>query len=81
METMTEQERALATFFVEREGEGVLEVLREVNLLEEGLIDSLDMVSLAVFIEERFGRKLDLTDPSTFKAMTRFDSLVRLAAG
>jgi acyl carrier protein len=81
METMTERERALATFFVEREGEGVLEVLREVNLLEEGLIDSLDMVSLAVFIEERFGRKLDLTDPSTFQAMTRFDSLVRLAAG
>jgi acyl carrier protein len=81
METMTEQERALAAFFVEREGEGVLEVLREVNLLEDGLIDSLDMVSLAVFIEERFGRKLDLTDPATFQAMTRFDTLVRLATG
>jgi acyl carrier protein len=78
---MTEHERTLAEFFMEREGEGVLEVLGEVDLLESGLIDSLDMVSLAVFIEERFGRKLDLTEPATFQSMTRFDSLVRLAAG
>jgi acyl carrier protein len=78
---LTEQEQKLAQFFVQREGEGVLELLRDVNFLEHGLLDSLDMVSLAVFVQREFGRKLDLTNPETMKAMSRFDSLFELACG
>lgn len=79
--SLSEQERKLAQFFVEREGEGVLEVIKTVNFLEQGLIDSLDMVSLAVFVEKNFRRKLDLTDPKTMEAMGRFETLYQLACG
>ncbi len=78
---LTENEKRLARFFVEREGNGVLEVITNIDFFENGLLDSLDMVSLAVFIEREFQRKVDLTNPLTMKAMARFDSLCELAFG
>ena len=78
---LTEQELKLARFFVKREGEGVLDVIKDIDFTEQGLLDSLDMVTLAVFVEQEFGRKLDLTDPDVMKAMSRFDSLYQLACG
>lgn len=74
----TDRERQLAQFFVEREGEGVLDEIRTIDFIEAGIIDSLDLVSLAVFIERKFNRKIDLADPATFGAVRRFDSLVAL---
>lgn len=78
---LTEQELKLARFFVQREGEGVLEVIKDINFVEQGLLDSLDMVSLAVFVQREFGRKLDLTQPGIMQSMSRFDSLFQLACG
>jgi len=72
----TDDENKLAQFFIEREGEGILEEIREINFHEAGIIDSLDLVSLAVFIEQDFGVKIDLTDPETFATTARFDSLI-----
>ncbi len=76
--TYSDEEMKLARFFVEREGEGVLDRLKEVDFVEEGYLDSLDLVSLAVFIEKEFGRKLDLSDSSIFEKTRTFDSLMRL---
>lgn len=75
----SQSEMKLAEFFVEREGEGVLEVLKTANLLGEGLLDSLDMVALAVHIEDRFGKKIDVVSDDTFNAMHSFDALHTLA--
>jgi len=74
----TETEQQLARFFVEREGEGILEEIREIDFIESGIIDSLDLISLAVFIEQNFQKKIDLTSPETFSAARRFDSLIAL---
>lgn len=78
---LTDQQQRLAQFFVQREGAGVLGVITTVDFFQQGLLDSLDMVSLAVFIEKQFQRKLDLTDPATMKAMARFDTLCTLVFG
>lgn len=74
----SQDELRLAAFFVEREGKEVLARIRSADLVAEGLLDSLDMVSLAVFIEREFGVKLELADPATFQGMRRFDSLCGL---
>ena len=74
----TETEQQLARFFVEREGEGILEEIREIDFIESGIIDSLDLISLAVFIEQNFQKKIDLTSPETSSAARRFDSLIAL---
>jgi acyl carrier protein len=75
----TEGEMKLANFFVEREGDGILDVIREIDLFEEGIIDSLDMVTLAVYIEKEFNNKIDLTNPDVFDSIRHFDSLCKVA--
>lgn len=79
--SFTENEKLVAQFFVEREGVGILDEIRDIDFIEAGIIDSLDLVSLAVFIEKNFGRKIDLANPATFSAVRRFGSLVALAGG
>jgi acyl carrier protein len=74
----TDVEQKLAQFFVEREGSGILEEIREIDFIGTGIIDSLDIVSLAMFIEKNFHKKIDLTSPETFNAARRFDSLITL---
>ncbi len=74
----SETEKILARFFVEREGEGILSDIRGVNFREAGILDSLDMVTLAVYVQRQFGKKLDLSDPRTLSAMAKFDSLISL---
>jgi len=74
----TDDEMKLARFFIEREGEGVLAGLKEVDFINVGYLDSLDLVSLAVFIEKEFGPKIDLSDPAIFEKTRTFDSLMRL---
>lgn len=77
----TDAEQKLAQFFIEREGNGILEEIREIDFIEAGIIDSLDLVSLAVFIEQNFGKKIDLASPETFTAARHFDSLMKLIIG
>ena len=71
-------EKRLANFVVAREGEGVLAELPVVDLVDRGFLDSLDFVTLAVFIRREFGVELDVTDEATGRAMHRFGSLVEL---
>ena len=78
MTELSEKEKKIARFFVEREGTGILEEIRDIDFLEVGIMDSLDIVRLAVFIEQEFGQKIDLTNPQTMLALRRFDSLVAL---
>jgi len=75
---LNENEIKLAQFFIEREGEGILQVIKDIDFFDEGYIDSLDLVSLAVFVENNFGKKLDLTNQDVFQAMKRFQSLIEL---
>ena len=47
-------------------------------LTEEGIIDSLDIVSLASYLEEKFGKEIDITDDNTLKAFSNFENIVKL---
>ena len=78
---MSLDEQKLARFFIQREGEGILDVIRDVDFFEQGFIDSLDMVALAVFVERNFKKRLDLTDPETFQAMKKFNTLMDIISG
>ena len=72
MDTIVEK---LNSFFIEREGEEILENLTTVDFIDEGLLDSLDFLSLAIFVEKEFGVKLDLTSEETFNSMRTFHGL------
>ena len=53
----SEVEKIIADFFVEREGNEILKEIRELNFIEEGILDSLDIVFLATYLEEKFSIK------------------------
>lgn len=75
---MNEIEQKIAAFFIQREGQGIVENIRNIDFVEKGIIDSLDLVSLAVHIEKNFKFKMNLADPEVFNAARRFDSIVAL---
>ena len=55
-------------------------MIEDVDFVHEGIIDSIDLVTLAVFIEERLGKRIDPTDCDTLIAVRRFGTLVTLVA-
>jgi acyl carrier protein len=68
----------LLDYFIGREGEQILDVLSEVDLVDSGIIDSLDILEIAILIERNLGIKLNLSEDQTFSAMKRFDSIIYL---
>ena len=76
--TPLEIREKLSLFFVDREGPEILENIDHIDLVDEGILDSLDFLSLAIYIEEQFNFKIDLTNESTFIAMRRFSTLIAL---
>lgn len=74
----SEAEKIIAEFFIEREGEGIVGELKTINLTKEGIIDSLDIVALASYLEEKFGKEIDITDDNTLKAFSNFENIVKL---
>lgn len=68
----------LLDFFVQREGDQIVAELVDLDLIESGIIDSLDILDLAILIEKNIGIKIDLSDDQTFSAMRRFSSIINL---
>ena len=71
------KENILLKFFIEREGEGIKKNIKKIDLIDSGLLDSLDIVSLASFIQKEFKVKIDLTDDSTFTKMRKFKTILK----
>ena len=76
----SEVEKIIADFFVEREGNEILKEIRELNFIEEGILDSLDIVFLATNLEEKFSIKIDITDDNILKTFSNFENIVKLVS-
>ena len=76
----SEVEKIIADFFVEREGNEILKEIRELNFIEEGILDSLDIVFLATHLEEKFSIKIDITDDNILKTFSNFENIVKLVS-
>jgi acyl carrier protein len=70
--------KELENFFIKKEGKQILKNLRKKNLIKDGLIDSLDILSLSMLLQKRFKFKLNLSSPKTLKSFERFDKIVNL---
>ena len=70
----------IADFFTQKEGKGILGEIRKLDFLEQGILDSLDIVFLATYIEEKFGQKIDITDDNILQALRHFNDIVKLVS-
>jgi len=78
--SFTSVEQTIANFFVQREGKGILEEIRKLDFFDDGILDSIDVVFLATYIEEEFGKKIDIIDDSVLQSLRHFNDIVRLVS-
>jgi len=76
--SFTNVEQTIADFFTQKEGKGILGEIRKLDFFEQGILDSLDIVFLATYIEEKFGKKIDITDDNVLQALRHFNDIVKL---
>jgi|TARA_B100000809_G_C15006426_1_gene483361 acyl carrier protein len=74
----SQTEKIVSEFFIEREGEEILKVIRKIDFIDEGILDSLDVVSLAAFLQKKFNKKIDVTNYETMQAFHHFNDIVKL---
>ena len=48
----------LLDFFIQREGDQIVAELEDLDLIESGIIDSLDILELVILIEKNIGVKI-----------------------
>ena len=65
-------------FLVKKEGKKILRGIEKKNLLNEGIIDSLDVFTLASLIEKKAKRKLNISNGKIFKKFQKYKELTNL---
>ena len=78
MKDKIEYEKTIEKFFVKKEGQSVKKKLRVINLIKSGILDSMDILNLAVFISKRFNIKIDISNEKNLKAFEKFENIVNL---
>jgi len=75
---LSKTEKIVSQFFIEREGEGILKDIKKIDFIDEGILDSLDIVSLAAYLQKKFNKKIDVTNYETMQAFHNFNDIVKL---
>jgi acyl carrier protein len=75
---LSKTEKIVSQFFIEREGEGILKDIKKIDFIDEGILDSLDIVSLAAYLQKKFNKKIDVTNYETMQAFHNFKDIVKL---
>ena len=72
------KEKILENWFADREGKQIIKTLKKVNLVDSGLLDSLDILTLTLFLEKKFNCKIDISKPRILKNFEKFDNLLKM---
>ena len=78
MTKSTNYEKILENFFVKKEGQNIKKSLKKINLLKSGILDSMDILNLALFISKKFNIKVDISNEKNLKAFEKFDHILKL---
>ena len=70
--------KELEDFFEKRDGKESLKKLRKKNLIKDGVIDSLDILTLSTILQKKFNYKINLNNSKNLKSFEKFDKIVSL---
>jgi acyl carrier protein len=65
-------------FLIKKEGKSILKNIEKKNLIREGLIDSLDLLSLTSLLEKRTKKKIDISSPKVYKKFNNYNKLIKI---
>ena len=66
----------LTNYLIEKEGSGIKKSLLKIDLLESGIIDSLDLVTISIEIEKNFKIKINPNSSKTLKNFSNFNKMI-----
>lgn len=70
--------KIIDNFLVKKEGKSILQGIEKKNLIDEGLIDSLDILTLASQIEKKTKKKIDISKAKNFNKFKKYKDLINI---
>ena len=71
-------ENFLLNYFIEKEGKSIKKIINKVDLIYEGYIDSLDMITLTFEIQKKFNIRINPNTQNVIKKFKKFSLIVKL---
>jgi acyl carrier protein len=68
----------LDNFLINKEGKSVLKNIDKRKLVDEGLLDSLDILTIASQIEKKTKKKIDISKPKNFNKFNKYKDLIKI---
>jgi|TARA_B100000795_G_C22795503_1_gene439136 acyl carrier protein len=65
-------------FLIKKEGKSILKNIEKKNLLREGIIDSLDLLTLSSLLEKKTGVKINITSPKIYNKFSNYNKLIKI---
>ena len=70
--------KIIDNFFIKKEGKSFLRNIEKKNLVEEGFIDSLDILTITSEIEKKTNKKIDISKPKNFNKFNKYKDLINI---
>lgn len=65
-------------FLIKKEGKNFLKNIDKKKLVDEGFIDSLDILSITSEIEKKTNKKIDISKPKNFNKFNKYKDLINI---
>ena len=65
-------------FLAKKEGRSILKNIEKKNLVDDGILDSLDILTVASEIEKKTKKKIDISKPKNFKKFNKYKDLIKI---
>ena len=70
--------KIIDNFFIKKEGKSFLRKIKKKNLVDEGFIDSLDILTITSEIEKKTNKKIDISKPKNFNKFNKYKDLINI---
>ena len=74
---MSEAKKFLDNYFLSNVGKKNIKSLKKQNLIDSGIIDSLDIVTLSVMIKKKFGVDIAINSQKSINLFKSYDSILK----
>ncbi len=65
-------------FLKDKLGDTFFNDIKKKNLVTDGLLDSLDILTLSSTIEKKTKKKINISDPKIFKKFHKYSDLIKI---
>ena len=70
--------KIIDNFFIKKEGKTFLRNIEKKNLVDEGFIDSLDILTITSEIEKKTNKKIDISKRKNFNKFNKYKDLINI---